>query len=147
MTIGIGETLSDVIVALVPARKARITGTAVDSQGRPMTGQVLMMRNDSVFDFAGIARGPIRPDGSFTIERVTAGTYTLEVNGPSEERASTEIIVGDGNLDGIQVFGTKAVTATGRVVVDPVASPLVRSGSIEVFATPAHPAGVHSPVL
>ena len=64
------------------------------------------------------------------------------MNGPSEERASTEIIVGDGNLDGIEVFRTKAVTATGRVIVDPVASPLVRSGSIEVFATPAHPAGV-----
>ena len=31
------------IVALVPARKARITGTAVDSQGRPMAGQVLLM--------------------------------------------------------------------------------------------------------
>ena len=42
-------------------------------------------------------------------------------------------MVGDGNLDGIHVIGTKAVTATGRVIVDPVAAPLVRPGAIEVL--------------
>jgi hypothetical protein len=137
VSIGIGQTISEVVIALVPTIKVRITGTVVDSQGRPMTGQVLMLARDG----SSFAANPIRSDGSFTIDRVTAGTYTLQATGPSEERASTEITVGSGNVDGIRLVGANAVTVTGRVILDAVTASSVRPGAIEVLATPAQSAG------
>jgi hypothetical protein len=139
LSIETGETISDVIVVLVPTRKARISGTAIDSQGRPMSGRVLLTPRSG--NFMALAGSPVGPDGSFAIERVTAGTYTLEVNGPSEERASTELVVADVNIDGIRVVGTKAVIATGSVVVDP-AAPSIQPRAIEVFATPVGAGGI-----
>ena len=134
LSIETGETISDVIVVLVPTRKARISGTAVDSQGRPMSGQVHLMPRHFIGS-GRIAGSPIGPDGSFTIERVTPGTYMLNVNGASEELAITEITVADTNLDGVRVVGTRAVTATGRVIVDPAAAASIRPGTLEIFPT------------
>jgi hypothetical protein len=137
VSIGIGQTISEVVIALVPTIKVRITGTVVDSQGRPMTGQVLLLARDG----SSAAANPIRSDGSFTIDRVTAGIYTIRAAGPGEERASTEITVGGGNVDGIRLVGANAVAVTGRVIVDAVTASSVRPGAIEVLATPAQSAG------
>src|SRR5438270_2042470 len=41
LTIGIGQAMSDMNMALMPTRTARIIGTALDSQGRPLMGMVM----------------------------------------------------------------------------------------------------------
>ena len=38
MTVGIGDEVSGLVFSLVPTRTAKITGTAMDSRGRPMAG-------------------------------------------------------------------------------------------------------------
>ncbi len=83
----------------------------------------------------GSPGSPIGPDGSFTIERVTAGTYDAggkwaeSRNGPVP-RSWWETGISRAS----RLIGTKAVTATGRVIVDSVAAPLMRPGTIEVVA-------------
>jgi len=144
VTIGVGQTISDVLVVLVPGRKARITGTAVDSRGRPMSGQVMgSPRGNDVLGAAGLIRGPIRPDGSFAIERVTPGTYLLQaVNGSADERASGQVVVSESDLDGVRLIGVRPVTASGRLVSD-AAAPLLalRPGAIRVVAEPVDDSG------
>ena len=68
-------------MALMPARTARITGTAVDSQGRPLMGMVMAMpRGDSMMMMFG-PPGQIKPDGSFSINGLAPGTYVLQTQG------------------------------------------------------------------
>ena len=43
VTIGVGQTVSDINFALSPTRLARVTGTAVDSDGKPLVGAMVMM--------------------------------------------------------------------------------------------------------
>ena len=140
VSIGIGQTISQVIVVLVPTRKARVAGTVVDSHGRPMSGQVRIIprgENLTVFGFGG---GPIRPDGSFTVDGVTPGTYTLQASA-AEESANADITV-TGDLDDVHLVGTAPVSASGRLVVDAAAAPSLSTRAIRVLATPTATDGI-----
>jgi hypothetical protein len=66
---------------------------------------------------------PIRPDGTFSVPNLTPGDYTLRVNVPSGESASTDVTVTGGDLDGIQLLVAKPSTVRGRIVFTPSATP------------------------
>ena len=73
LTVGVGQTLSEISISLLPIRTARVSGTAVDSQGRPMTGLVMAVPRLGFFGGPfGLSPGQIRPDGSFTHQRLDA---------------------------------------------------------------------------
>jgi hypothetical protein len=91
VTLGIGQQLNDINIALSPTRLARVTGTAVDSQGRPIQGFLMMIQPTGGFTTMG---GQLRPDGSFSIANVAPGEYTLRaminsgpIAGPTNEVA------------------------------------------------------------
>ena len=63
VTVGLGQMVSDINMALIQTRTARVTGVAVDSQGRPLMGMVMTVpRGDSMMMMLG-PPGQIRPDG------------------------------------------------------------------------------------
>jgi hypothetical protein len=71
--------------------------------------------------------GMVRPDGTFTLNGLTAGEYTLRIqaNGPpspDNESASQKITVAEDDIAGIALIGTKPTVASGRIVVDPAAA-------------------------
>ncbi len=138
LTVGLGQTLTDINMALMPTRTARVTGTAVDSQGRPMMGMVMAIpRSDSVLMMPG-PPGQIRPDGSFTISGLAPGTYTLQSqSGPGDnESAVAEVTVSGDDVNGVRLVGSKPSTASGRIVVEPAAAQSLQPSMLRVMAQP-----------
>jgi hypothetical protein len=139
VTIGLGQIVSDINMALMPTRTARIMGTAVDSRGNPMIGMVMAMpRGESMMMMFG-PPGQIRPDGSFSIGGLAPGTYVLQtqgMSGPDGESASTEVTLSGDDVSGIRLTGSKPSTVAGRVIVDPGAAQTLRPSTLRLSLQP-----------
>lgn len=137
VTVGLGQIVSDINMALIQTRTSRVTGVAVDSQGRPMMGTVMAVpRGDSVMMMFG-PPGQIKPDGSFTIGGLAPGTYMVQTNGPGgNESASAEVTVSGDDVNGIRLAAALPSTASGRVIVDPAAAQTLKSPMLRVTAQP-----------
>ena len=81
VTVAVGQELASVDIQLQPVKLARISGTAVASDGKPMAGAMVMlmpaMRDAMQFMPGGTSRTD--KDGNFTISGVTPGEYSLQV--------------------------------------------------------------------
>jgi hypothetical protein len=81
VTVAVGQELSSVDIQLQPVRLARISGTAVASDGKPMSGAMVMlmptMKDAMQFMPGGTSRTD--KDGNFTLSSVTPGEYSLQV--------------------------------------------------------------------
>jgi hypothetical protein len=105
-----------------PVKAVRVSGTIVDSLGRPMNG-MLMISQSGPFGFGNGT--PMRPDGSFTFNGLSPGEYTItgqQFGTPDAEVATTKITVGTESISDLRLVGAKPVTARGRVIVDPAAA-------------------------
>ena len=81
VSLAVGQELASVDIQLQPVKLAKITGTAVGSDGKPMAGAMVMlmptMRDAMQFMPGGSSR--TNKDGQFTISSVAPGEYTLQV--------------------------------------------------------------------
>jgi protocatechuate 3,4-dioxygenase beta subunit len=140
VTIGLGQSVSDINMALITTRTSRITGTAVDSQGRPFVGGVMALpRGDSMMMMFG-PPGQIKPDGSFSIGGLAPGSYVVQTQGgtgPDGESASTEVTINGDDVNGVRLVGSKPSKATGRVIVDAAAAQALRPSALRVVVQPA----------
>jgi carboxypeptidase family protein len=139
VTIGLGQTVSDISMALMPTRTARITGTAVDLQGRPFVGVVMAVpRGDSMMMMFG-PPGQIKPDGSFSINGVAPGSYVLQTQGggPDGDFASTDVTISGDDVDGVRLVASKPSKAAGRIIVDAAAAQALRPSALRVVVQPA----------
>ncbi len=143
VTVGLGGEVSGVTFALLPVRTARITGTAIDSQGKPMSGFVTLMETSEggegnfMMSFGG--GGRIGEGGHFTLNNVSPGEYTISARemgpGADAETAEAKIVVSGEDLTGISLIGTKGSLIKGAVSFDtPPASGSVTPGSMSVIA-------------
>jgi protocatechuate 3,4-dioxygenase beta subunit len=125
ITLAVGQQVSDIVMALKPMRATRVSGTATGSDGRPMTGQIMVMACGG-FGFNMSGGGPIQPDGTFSINGIAPGDYTLRAQsfgpGGPTEAASAKITATGQDISGLQLVGAKPSTASGRVVLDPAVS-------------------------
>jgi hypothetical protein len=138
ITLGVGQTIGDLAMTLIPARTARVSGSAVDGQGRPLAGFIMMIQR-SGGGFMGSGGGQTRPDGTFSIGGVAPGEYTLQANtgsGDSAEFAAADITVAGDDLSDVQLVAMRLVTVTGRVVMDPTDALSFRPAMYRVIATP-----------
>jgi Carboxypeptidase regulatory-like domain len=139
VSIALGQVVSDVNMALMTTRTARISGIVVDSQGRPMMGMVFAMpRGESTMMMFG-APNQIKPDGSFSIGGLAPGTYVLQTqggNGPESESAATEITLGGDDVTGIRLVAGKPSIAIGRVIVDAGAAGSLQPSTIRLMMQP-----------
>lgn len=144
LSVGIGQTMYDLTMALLPTRTARVTGTAVDSEGRALTGMLLVIQS-SGGGFNATSANQVRPDGSFTLSALTPGEYTLQVQpmgitsigigaNASGESASATITVSGADITGLRLVGTKPRAVTGRVIVDPATVQALKPSSLRVMA-------------
>jgi protocatechuate 3,4-dioxygenase beta subunit len=143
LTIGVGQALTDINLALVPARTTRITGTAIDSSGKPMSGGFVSVIQSTGGGFMSSTGGQIKPDGTFTVSGVAPGEYTLRAQamggfGETPEFASTHVIVAGEDISGVLLAVQKAVTVSGRVVV-PAGAQSFRADTVRIVASPADP--------
>jgi protocatechuate 3,4-dioxygenase beta subunit len=136
VTVGLGQIISDLNMALLPTRVSRITGTAVDSTGRAFTGMIMAVpRGDSMMMMFG-PPAQIKPDGSFAVGGLTPGRYVLQARsamGPmtgDAEVAYLDITVNGDDISGVRLVATRPSTVTGRVLVDPAAAAALRPSTL-----------------
>ncbi len=146
VSVTVGQTLTDINIALLPTRTSRVSGTAVDSQGRPLSnGMVMVMQRESTMGFMMNAGGMIRPDGTFTVNGLAPGDYMLQATVPGTfgdvpEFATAPITVTGDDITGLRLAAVKASTLTGRIVFsDPTAAASLRPPMFRPAATPKNP--------
>jgi hypothetical protein len=146
VSVTVGQTLTDINIALLPTRTSRVSGTAVDSQGRPLSnGMVMVMQREGTMGFMMNAGGMIRPDGTFTVNGLAPGEYTLRSSGPGTfgevpEFATAQVTVTGEDITGLRLAAVKPSTLTGRIVFkDPTAAASLRPSMLRPAATPKNP--------
>jgi len=81
VAVAVGQELASVDIQLQPVKLARVTGMAVGSDGKPMSGAMVIlmpsMRDAMMFGPGGTSRTD--KDGNFTLNGVTPGEYSLQV--------------------------------------------------------------------
>jgi hypothetical protein len=159
ISVGLGAEVSGISFSLLPVRTVKVTGTAVDSSGRPMAGAFVMLREDQrsgdgmVTMMFGGAGNRVRDDGTFILPNVAPGDYVLEARqmmmGPGRrgnddpEAAFTTLSVGGEDVMGVTLMGTRGTPIRGQVVVQPAAAAGgLKPGEISVNAVPADPDAV-----
>jgi hypothetical protein len=142
VTVGLGQTLSDMNMALLPTKTSRVSGTALDSQGRPMSGMVMTLpRGDSMMMMFG-PPAQIKPDGSFAVSGLTPGRYMLQarsLGGPDAEIAFVDLTVNGDDVNGVKLIANKSSTVSGRIVVDPPAAQALRPSSLRLIVQSVEP--------
>jgi hypothetical protein len=119
-TVKLGQEIASADFAMIPTRLAQVSGTAVDSQGKPLSGMVSLMPRQPVIMVGGGA--PVRPDGSFAISSVVPGEYTIVARtagpGGESEIAMAPLQVTGGDITGISLQTTKGATLRGLVTFE-----------------------------
>jgi hypothetical protein len=146
VTIGVGQTLSDINFALSPTRLARVTGTAVDSEGKPLVGGMIMMMQISGAMMMSTAGGQIRPDGSFSIASVSPGDYALRalsntggLGSQAGEQVQANISVTGEDIIGLRLTGVKSSTVTGRIILPQVGTGAMSVAGLQLVAAASTP--------
>jgi protocatechuate 3,4-dioxygenase beta subunit len=144
VTLTIGQALTDMNLALVPTRTVRVSGTAVDSNGKPLAGGMVMVIQRSGTMMMGMSGAQIKPDGTFTVSNLSPGDYMLQAMTPASpgdvsEMPMGQVTVAGEDVTGVQLMGMKSTIGAGRVIVDPQLAKSLPPTAIRVMATPARP--------
>jgi protocatechuate 3,4-dioxygenase beta subunit len=147
LTVALGQSLNDINLSLIPTRVTTISGIAVDSQGRPLAGgMVMVVQRQGGGGFSMNSSGMIRPDGTFTVNGLAPGDYTLQAAVPgaapfdSGEFATADVTVSGDDITGLRLASLKPSSLTGRIVfTDPNAAGSLRPTMLRTMASPKNP--------
>jgi len=132
LTIAQGQTLTAVNLTLLPTQTVRASGIVVDAQGRPM-GNVGVSAMQG-FSGMGYFGGQTKPDGTFTINGLTPGEYTLRANlQGNQEQAVLALRIDGSDVTDLQLMVTKPSTIRGRVAFEEGGTP-PKASAIRVTA-------------
>jgi hypothetical protein len=137
-----GKETTSVDIVLQSVRLARLSGSVVDSRGRP-AANVIVWLNPARADGALIPSGgrfdvvEVDAAGRFSLPNIAPGEYRVDVqskakmegiaqsgssgitsSGPLDEFASVPVTVNGENLDSLVVQTTRGFRMTGRLVVE-----------------------------
>jgi Carboxypeptidase regulatory-like domain len=171
VTVAVGQEAQNTDFALAPVRLARITGTVMTSEGKPLEGGMVTAMPTSRTGEVGLALlggavGRTSKDGNFSIPSVTPGEYTLTVrsvriitsdggdtmmfrtaigggsDGAESETASVPVVVSGEDLSNVVIITSKGATASGRITFEGGAPPAANAVRISSVATDADAPGM-----
>jgi hypothetical protein len=141
VTVSIGQEAS-AFFSMVPARLSKISGVIRNSQGRPPTSVMLMIRAKDNMGFGSGAM--VGSDGAFAVQNIPPGEYFLDVRpnmrGPAvsaatpatePEFASVPLTVAGQDITGLFVTTGAGGIVSGRVIVD--------NGTLQAAIVPGQP--------
>jgi protocatechuate 3,4-dioxygenase beta subunit len=143
-TVGAGRTIGDLVMTIAPIRTARIEGSVVDAQGRPMTGVMLEMLA-TVGGSNAMSAMALRPDGTFVFPSLPPGDYVFRTQPTATrpEMAMQKLTLGDADITDLRLVAMPPATIAGRVVIDPSSQPPAAALSIaSVLDSQAMPGGM-----
>src|SRR5258708_26269235 len=115
---------TSVVIELVPARGARVSGSVVSPSGSPTAGMSMRLFHR----FGGFGSGNdvaiVNPNGTFEISGVAPGWYQLSIgvgltsDSVSREFAEKLIEVMDADIEGVSLVLGRGATVSGRIVLD-----------------------------
>ena len=135
VTVTSGREVSNVDIALAPGRAAKISGTAVDSQGRPLRNVTLvhelMGRGGGLVGSAG--SGTVAANNTFEIVGVPPGEYKLQATGP-QELVTLPIVVNSVDVSNVALTTSAGWTARGNVHIESDTPSALRRNQVTVTA-------------
>ena len=164
VTVAVGQEAQNTDFALAPVRLARITGTVMSSDGKPLDGGMVSAMPASRTGEVGLAlmggaTGRTSKDGNFSIPSVAPGEYTLTVrsvriitsdggdtmmfratvgggsDGTDSETASVPVVVSSEDVSNVVIITSKGGTASGRITFEGGAPPASTGVRINSVAT------------
>jgi hypothetical protein len=136
LSISAGQVLSIMNLVLLPVPGVRVSGTALDSSGRPRSGYV-SLENPETHIVSSITS-----NGAFSLTNVTPGEYVLRASGGdslTDDRASMPLTVDGSDLNDIALVGVKRTSLSGRVVIDRDATAAIKPSELRVNVQSARP--------
>jgi len=148
--LAVGQEAVNIDFSLVPGRAITASGTAFDSQGRPLAGREVVltqsMRAPGGMMMMSAFGTAIAADGTFKIPNITPGEYTLNVEASSDiggaivkESASVLIIANDTDIDTIAIQTSSGWSASGQISTETGAVPAVARDRVRITAKPSNP--------
>jgi len=140
-TVAAGQTISDLAMALSPIKTARVEGTVVDVDGRPMGNTFLDVQQSSPNFNIMNRQQLVQPDGTFVFASLAPGDYVFRTQ-PTPARQSVALLkltVGSDDIKDLRLVAMPLAIVTGRIVVDPSLPP-PNATQFSLIATPdEHP--------
>jgi protocatechuate 3,4-dioxygenase beta subunit len=151
ISLAVGQEAQNTDFALLPVKLAKISGTVISSEGKPVDGSMVNAtpRNSDGAGMMMMMSGGARTDknGNFTILNVSPGEYTLQTrvfqimtsgggdnmvftarvgvgpDGSDAETGSLPVAVSGQDLSGVVIVTSKGATATGQLTFEGAAKP------------------------
>ena len=139
VSVGLGEEAANTDFSLVPTRLATITGTLVDSRGRPVPNQQIAIARLLAGLTLGVSPLGARTNdaGAFVVRNLTPGEVTLIAGaGPGSTEAAMVTVDIDGADLNLPLTTSGGWSVAGRVVTDDGPLPAALRNRLFVSAAP-----------
>ncbi len=148
ISLRIAEERAGIDVTLAPSNTARVSGRVLDAQGLPLASARSVSLVGRSPPGLQVRSGQIEPDGSFTVEGVPPGEYTVYTNTPATEGpiqfAMTDLAVAGVDLEQLVLRTTTGATATGTIAVEGGIDVPFLPDDLQLFTMPMGFVGVPS---
>ena len=144
VVVGLGQEVT-LNMSLMAARMARISGTVVDSHGRPATESFVdLISRGGGAGMYFMSNGRVSSDGTFTLINVAPGDLMLQVivnpKVPSDQNefGTVPVTVTGADITGVRITTSPGVTVGGTVVFEGT-SPRTGDPTPRIFVQDARP--------
>lgn len=139
LTVGIGQEVSGITIALARAATAAVSGVVRSSKDSIRAFTIVTAREMDGSDPHGEqATALASGDGSFTITGLLPGRYLLEagsgLHAEASEFGSIEVVVEGSDVTGVTLMLSRGATARGRIRFDTSPPPGLRPSQVFVVA-------------
>jgi hypothetical protein len=139
VTVRLAQESRSVDIAMIASRAASVTGTVLDSRGRPAAGLAVTVRpaGDSFLAMLNSAYGTSQPNGQFTVRNLMPGEYTLHAvvrtpDSNDQETADVPLSIGGTDVEGLVVTALPNCRIVGRVTFEGESKPTFPPGSLRL---------------
>jgi hypothetical protein len=154
--VAIGQEIPAVDISLQPMRAATVSGTALGSDGTPLSGGNVSLSQEIVGpgggSYMGVGGTTVAADGSWRLREVPPGEFQLTARSASSrdrpaETASMVLLVQGADMEGITLSADPGGTLSGLVVTDDGSALPVSRSALRVTGQTTVPGRRSQPTL